>query len=244
MWKSCDPVDMLWIQWDLSRYERCSATTMGITNLWQVISHLLQLFSLWTMFVNQTVKPTARNDSLADYSMYHTVFESNNLLLIEPQIIGIDARWFFFIVHTLDWQLCSIWMHECQAAFFHPCHPQMGENPELYTLFYHLAALLQMPIIPVFIFDGPNQLSQKHGRTIITQPHWMTDRFKEFIEAFGFYYHMVSSRVYLSTISFADSVLRLLAKPKLSLHCSTKFTALMQSSHKTATHSFLVQSVS
>ena len=54
------------------------------------------------MFVNQTVKPTARNDSLADYSMYHTVFESNNLLLIEPQIIGIDARWFFFIVHTLD----------------------------------------------------------------------------------------------------------------------------------------------
>jgi len=228
---------------DLDRNEGLSATTMGIANLWQVMSYSLQSFPALTTLVNQTVKPTARNDSLASYCMYHTIFESNDLLLVEPQIIGIDARWFFFIVHILDWRFCSIWMHECQAVFFGPCHTQMGENPELHTLFYRLAALLEMSIIPVFVFDGPNRPLQKRGRNVVTRPHWMTDRFKKFIEAFGFYYHTVSRRVWAFTICFSDSILRLLVKLKPNSRCSTKSIVLMQSLRKTAMRLFLVRNV-
>lgn len=88
--------------------------------------------------------------------------------------------------------LPSIWIHECQAAFFNPRHSQMGENPELHTLFYRLADLLRMCIIPVFIFDGLSHPAKKRGKNVVTQPHWLTDRFKEFIDAFGFYSYTVS----------------------------------------------------
>lgn len=86
----------------------------------------------------------------------------------------------------------SIWLNECQAQFFHRHHAQMGENPELRTLFHRLARLLQMCIIPVFVFDGPDRPHQKRGKRVLTKPHWLTDRFKEFVEAFGFYSHMVT----------------------------------------------------
>ena len=67
----------------------------------------------------------------------------------------------------------------------------MGENPELRTLFHRLARLLQMCIIPVFVFDGPDRPHRKREKKVSTKPHWLTSRFKEFIEAFGFYSHMV-----------------------------------------------------
>ena len=83
-------------------------------------------------------------------------------------------------------------MNDCQAAFHVPRHAQMGENPELKALFYRLANLLHMCTIPVFVFDGPNRPSEKRGKKVIAKPHWLTTRFKEFINAFGFFVHDVS----------------------------------------------------
>ena len=84
-------------------------------------------------------------------------------------------------------------MHESQAVFFHRHHSQMGENPELRVLFYRLSNLLKMSVIPVFVFDGPNRPSIKRGNKIPALPHWMTERFKELIDAFGFHSHVVSA---------------------------------------------------
>jgi len=67
----------------------------------------------------------------------------------------------------------------------------MGENPELRTLFYRLANLLQMCLIPIFVFDGAGRPRSKRGHTVSGQAHWITERFASFIEAFGFYSHLV-----------------------------------------------------
>jgi Holliday junction resolvase YEN1 len=83
-------------------------------------------------------------------------------------------------------------MHECQAVFHHRHHAQMGENPELRTLFHRLANLLGTFIIPIFIFDGMKRPSEKRGKKVPDKPHWLTNRFMEFIDAFGFYSHVVS----------------------------------------------------
>ena len=83
-------------------------------------------------------------------------------------------------------------MNECQAVFHSPRHAQMGENPELRALFYRLANLLRMCVIPVFIFDGPGRPSRKRGKIVLSKEHWLTMRFKEFIEAFGFFSHDVN----------------------------------------------------
>ena len=69
----------------------------------------------------------------------------------------------------------------------------MGENPELRLLFYRLSNLLKIAVIPVFVFDGSGRPSVKRGKRVPTLPHWMTKRFEEFINAFGFYSHTVSA---------------------------------------------------
>jgi hypothetical protein len=122
----------------------------------------------------------------------------------------------------------SIWIHECQAAFFNPRHSQMGENPELRTLFYRLADLLKMCVVPVFVFDGPSRPAKKRGKNVVTQPHWLTDRFKEFIDAFGFYSHMVSTQVEGLVDLLMYNSTRPQVKQKQSSHFLTKRAALMQ----------------
>ena len=124
--------------------------------------------------------------------------------------------------------LFSIWIYECQAAFFNPRHSQMGENPELRTLFYRLADLLNMCIVPVFVFDGPSRPTKKRGKNVMTQPHWLTDRFKEFIDAFGFYSHMVSTQIAALVDLLTYNSTRPLVKQKQSSHSLTKQVALMQ----------------
>lgn len=74
-------------------------------------------------------------------------------------------------------------MYECQAIQDH-IH---AENPELQTLVYRLASLARLPIIPVFVNDGP-QARKKHGNEV----GWLMPLFHELVDAFGFYYHMVN----------------------------------------------------
>jgi Holliday junction resolvase YEN1 len=85
--------------------------------------------------------------------------------------IGIDA---------------SIW-------FYHAAYGREGENPELRTLFFRCSRLLGVPLLPLFVFDGPKRPSMKRNKKISGKAHWLTDGMKNIIEAFGFEWHVVSA---------------------------------------------------
>lgn len=104
--------------------------------------------------------------------------------------IGIDA---------------SIW-------FFHAAYGREGENPELRTLFFRCCRLLQMPLLPLFVFDGPKRPSIKRGKRIGGNAHWMTTGMKNIIQAFGFEWRTAPGEAeaelaYLNRIGVIDAVL-------------------------------------
>ena len=84
--------------------------------------------------------------------------------------IGIDA---------------SIW-------FFHAAYGRDGENPELRTLFFRCARLMNTPFLPLFVFDGPKRPNVKRGKKINKDAHWMVSGMKNIIEAFGYEWRTVS----------------------------------------------------
>ena len=87
----------------------------------------------------------------------------------------------------------STWFFECQAAFT-GCgrvHSNAGLNPELRALFFRLAELSRSTAQAVFVFDGPKRPKIKCGKAVRTHPHWLTSRFVQLVEAFGFHCHTV-----------------------------------------------------
>ncbi|KAI0087645.1 hypothetical protein BDY19DRAFT_954743 [Irpex rosettiformis] len=103
--------------------------------------------------------------------------------------IGIDA---------------SIW-------FVHAEYGKEGENPELRTIFFRLTRLLQVPFLPLFVFDGPLRPEMKRGKLIDTKPNWMVEGLKTMIEAFGFEWRMAPGEAeaelaYLNRIGVIDAV--------------------------------------
>ncbi|KIJ61265.1 hypothetical protein HYDPIDRAFT_189683 [Hydnomerulius pinastri MD-312] len=104
--------------------------------------------------------------------------------------IGIDA---------------SIW-------FFHAAYGKEGENPELRTLFFRCCRLLQTPLLPLFVFDGPKRPAIKRGKRVGGNTHWLTQGMKNIIEAFGFEWRMAPGEAeaelaYLNRIGVIDAVL-------------------------------------
>ncbi|KAG8765396.1 hypothetical protein FRC16_008060 [Serendipita sp. 398] len=83
--------------------------------------------------------------------------------------IGIDA---------------SIW-------FFHAHSSREGENPELRMLFFRLARFLALPLLPLFVFDGPKRPKYKRNKKVMGAQHPLLPSFREMIKAFGFEYHQV-----------------------------------------------------
>ncbi|KAJ6452713.1 hypothetical protein C8R47DRAFT_1229291 [Mycena vitilis] len=65
-----------------------------------------------------------------------------------------------------------------------------GPNPQLRALFYRVARMQSQPIRVVFFFDGDERHSIKRGTKVLTRGHWLTEPFKELIEAFGYHWHM------------------------------------------------------
>jgi len=94
--------------------------------------------------------------------------------------IGIDA---------------SIW-------FYHATYGREGENPELRTLFFRCSRLLGIPLLPLFVFDGPKRPSMKRNKKISGKAHWLTDGMKNIIEAFGFEWHVV--KTFLSYVTWDE----------------------------------------
>ncbi|KAF9238335.1 hypothetical protein BU15DRAFT_88401 [Melanogaster broomeanus] len=99
----------------------------------------------------------------------------------------------------------SIW-------FFHAAYGKEGENPELRTLFFRCCRLLQSPLLPLFVFDGPKRPAIKRGKRVGGNTHWLTQGMKNIIEAFGFEWRMAPGEAeaelaYLNMIGVIDAVL-------------------------------------
>ncbi|KAJ7595051.1 hypothetical protein C8J56DRAFT_885473 [Mycena floridula] len=73
----------------------------------------------------------------------------------------------------------SIW-------FFHAEGGKEGENPQLRTIFFRCASLLRSPLLPLFVFDGPDRPSFKRNKRIDRAPNKLIAGTKAIIEAFGF----------------------------------------------------------
>ncbi|KAG2356911.1 hypothetical protein BDR07DRAFT_1421973 [Suillus spraguei] len=104
--------------------------------------------------------------------------------------IGIDA---------------SIW-------FFHAAYGKEGENPELRTLFFRCSRLMSMPLLPLFVFDGPKRPSVKRGKRVSGNAHWLTTGMKNIIAAFGFEWRTAPGEAeaelaYLNRMGIIDAVL-------------------------------------
>jgi XPG N-terminal domain len=98
----------------------------------------------------------------------------------------------------------SIWFAQAQFAF-RAGHAQAGENPELRVIFFKLAYLLQFPITPLFVFDGPGRPPVKRGVNVVEKPHWLTLPMKELLDGFRFSHYTASKstcirRVLLFTV--------------------------------------------
>lgn len=148
---------------------------MGVPGLWDVrFIHVLLLFSLGSQSF-KLLRPAGKRRSLTNLSVVDG-FECN-VKGVRGLRIGIDA---------------SIW-------FYHATYGREGENPELRTLFFRCSKLLGIPLLPLFVFDGPKRPSMKRNKKISGKAHWLTDGMRNIIEAFGFEWHMV--KTFLSCVT-------------------------------------------
>ncbi|KAF8074796.1 PIN domain-like protein, partial [Lyophyllum atratum] len=77
----------------------------------------------------------------------------------------------------------SHWIDSCQAAFHTAgLHTHAGENPELRAFYFMLCRFLKLPVVLVFVSDGPGCPAVKRGRSVRPQALWI-------VRAFGFYTH-------------------------------------------------------
>lgn len=67
-----------------------------------------------------------------------------------------------------------------------------GENPELKMLFFRCAKFLALPVVPLFVFDGPKRPEWKRGKKISRKDSWMLPAFQNMIQSFGFQWCWVS----------------------------------------------------
>ncbi|KAJ7664883.1 PIN domain-like protein [Mycena rosella] len=82
----------------------------------------------------------------------------------------------------------SIWMYQVDRAITYT-NARAGPNPQLRALFYRLAALLELPIRVVFVFDGPARPIIKRNTRVNTNGHWLTAQFQALIRDFGYHSH-------------------------------------------------------
>ncbi|KAL1411207.1 hypothetical protein Q8F55_002158 [Vanrija albida] len=109
------------------------------------------------------IRPAAVRTSLSALAREAFLSNSNGQRAF---VIGIDA---------------SLWIFHAQST-------QAGSNPFLRTLFYKIAALLQHPLLPLFVFDGPNKPQFKRGQKVTGQfgrNDFQSRQFKQLLDACG-----------------------------------------------------------
>lgn len=60
------------------------------------------------------------------------------------------------------------------------------KSPELATLFVWCVRLLQLPVAPLFVFDGADRPKNKRGKQVRGNEHWVTHGMKQMLDGFGF----------------------------------------------------------
>lgn len=69
----------------------------------------------------------------------------------------------------------------------------IGANPEIRLLFFRLANLSELPILPLFVFDGRQRPKVKRGSSKgKSGSHNLTQKMKEMLDVFGMEWRMVS----------------------------------------------------
>ena len=88
---------------------------------------------------------------------------------------------------------CS-WKHGCNTnstlllhsgSFYRASsHHGHTKNSELTVLFACCACLLSFPLFPIFVFNGPEQPAEKHGKIVHGTPHWLARDTQEMLDCF------------------------------------------------------------
>lgn len=94
--------------------------------------------------------------------------------------IGIDAS--IWIVHATNWVANS------------KDGRDVGENPELRTILFKCTKLMQLPFLPLFVFDGPLRPRVKRGKVITRTPHWIVAATQDILKALGIEFRTVRSQ--------------------------------------------------
>jgi hypothetical protein len=76
--------------------------------------------------------------------------------------------------------------------------------------------LLQMHILPMFIFDGKGRPKLKRGKTVRGNAHWIVRDMKAMLDGFGFAWVKVSFGV--SDLGCPHACARLPEKPRQNSH--------------------------
>jgi hypothetical protein len=86
------------------------------------------------------------------------VTESTAMIKDASELVLTAGRPNFYYLTILSFLCFSIWMNQARAAInnLKGSGTQMGKNFVLWVLFFHLCHLLTLPVIPIFVFDGPD----------------------------------------------------------------------------------------
>ncbi|KAJ6478655.1 PIN domain-like protein, partial [Mycena vulgaris] len=87
-----------------------------------------------------------------------------------------------------------------------------GQTGALRTFFFKFCNLLNAPVTPIFVFDGPGRPRVKRGKNVSQEPLAFTDTLKSLITAFGFYFYDAPGEAdaelgQLNKLGFIDAVI-------------------------------------
>ncbi|TDL24180.1 PIN domain-like protein [Rickenella mellea] len=100
----------------------------------------------------------------------------------------------------------SIW-------YKHAAFSKGGENPELRLLFFRAVKLAELPLLPLFVFDGRERPKVKRGSKMgKAGSHALTSGMKEILDAFGFEWRMAPGEAeaelaYLNRTGIIDAIM-------------------------------------
>ncbi|EJD52511.1 PIN domain-like protein, partial [Auricularia subglabra TFB-10046 SS5] len=143
------------------------------------------------------LRPAARTQSLSQLAVTQG-FEGNTGGHRGFRI-GIDASIWFFHAQVFNGKAFS--------------KGDVGENPEIRTLFFRCAKLMSLPLLPLFVFDGPQRPKWKRGKRISKhKDSWLVGAMQNIIQAFGYecihaHGEAEAELAYLNRIGVIDAVL-------------------------------------
>ncbi|KAK6971407.1 PIN domain-like protein [Favolaschia claudopus] len=133
---------------------------MGILGFWPVSCTLQML--IFQLIKSQHIKAAEETRNYLELTTAECF--KNGVQECRPLIMGVDASF-------------EVWESPSRSK---------PRPPALQTLYYKLAALLEWPVLPLFVIDGPARQGVKRGRQVLTRGHPLTAVFQELVGHFGY----------------------------------------------------------